>query len=416
MKIAQIAPIALAVPPKNYGGTERVVHNLTEELVKLGHEVTLFASGDSVTSAKLVSVTPKSLKDLESSDPYGQNILTSQHLGLAYKMQDQFDIIHDHLAPVSLPTANVAKTPVVYTYHGPFTPEVREIFSLLNKPYVVTISKKQAEHAGKQVNHAKTIYHGMRMDHYPFSDSPEDYLLFVGRITEEKGVHHAIEVAKRVGKKLIIAAKLETTFKPDVEYYEKLIKPELNEQIQWIGPVGEEERNELMKNALCFLHPVTWPEPFGLTLIETMACGTPVIAFNLGSIPEVIADGKTGFVVETVEEMVDAVQKVHTIDRNVCRQFSLEHYSAKRMALEYVEVYKQIIAHNKQKQTLLKQYEQDEFFKQRFNNQFALTSNPGSSLVGLAGGSISAWKSSAKEDALLENLKYMSNKTRVKRS
>ncbi len=399
MKIAQIAPIALSVPPKNYGGTERVVHNLTEELVKLGHDVTLFASGDSKTSAHLVSVTPKSLKDLETADPYGQNILTSQHLGLAYKLQDQFDIIHDHLAPVSLPTANLSKTPVVYTYHGPFTPEVREIFSILNKPYVVTISKKQAEHAGSQINHTKTIYHGMKMDHYPFNNKPEDYLLFVGRITEEKGVHHAIEVAKRVGKKLIIAAKLENTYKPDVEYYEKYIKPELNEQIQWIGPVGEDERNELMKNSLCFLHPVTWPEPFGLTLIESMACGTPVIAFGLGSIPEVIADGKTGFVVETVDQMAAAVAKVHTLSREECRKFSLEKYSAKRMALEYLAVYEQILARKKQQKKSPASILHDDFFASRYMSQLSSLSNRYSDRsVGFVGGSVSGLSATLDKD------------------
>ncbi len=344
MKIAQIAPIVERVPPKKYGGTERVVYALTEELVKMGHDVTLFASGDSITSAKLVSVSPKSLRELKVADPYGANIFSWMNFGLGYQVSEEFDIIHDHMGTLSLPTANLSKTPVVMTYHGPFTQEVQDIYSMLNSPYVASISKNQGSVLSNQVNHIGTVHNGLQMDDYPFSDTPGDYLLFVGRITLEKGVHHAINVAKKLGKRLIIAAKLDHAFAPDVEYYETQIKPLLDDdQIRWIGEVEEKERNELMKGALAFLHPVTWPEPFGLTLIESMACGTPVVAFGLGSIPEVIADGKSGFVVETEEQMVEAVKNISLINRKECREYAISHFGGRKMAESYLAVYEKIL-------------------------------------------------------------------------
>lgn len=349
MKIAQIAPIIERVPPKKYGGTERVVHGITEELVRMGHDVTLFASGDSLTSAKLISVSPKCLKEMKSVDPYGGNILTCLNFGLAYKLQNEFDIIHDHIGTLSLATANMATTPVMMTYHGPFTSEVQDIFSVLNKPYVVSISKNQGKSTNPQMNHIGTVYNGLYLDHYPFSNTPENYLLFVGRITLEKGVHLAIEVAQKLNMPLIIAAKLETAYAPDVEYFEEKVKPHLSEKIRWIGEVNEEERNKLMSKALAFVHPITWPEPFGLTLIESMACGAPVVAFKLGSIPEIIIDGKTGFVVETVDQMVESILRIGEINREDCRTHALRTFSARKMAEGYLALYEKILQKQKAK-------------------------------------------------------------------
>ncbi|HEX8993862.1 MAG TPA: glycosyltransferase, partial [Candidatus Paceibacterota bacterium] len=195
MRIAQIAPIIERVPPKRYGGTERVVSALTEELVKRGHDVTLFASGDSKTAAKLEAVFPRGLREARLKDPYGLNNFTLLNYGRAYSFQDQFDIIHDHIFPLSLPTANLATTPVVATMHGPFTVENRRLFQTLRNPGIVTISKAQAFPA-PNINHIGTVYNGLALDHYPFGDTAEDYLLFVGRISMEKGVHTAIEVAQ----------------------------------------------------------------------------------------------------------------------------------------------------------------------------------------------------------------------------
>jgi glycosyltransferase involved in cell wall biosynthesis len=339
MKIAQLAPIAERVPPKKYGGTERVVHALTEELVKRGHEVTLFATGDSQTSAKLEAVFPRSLREAKLKDIYGVNHWSLLNIGLCYDLQNEFDIIHDHMAPISLPTANVSTTSVVITMHGPFNAENKRLFQTLRAPHIVTISESQV-YPVPNINHAGTVYNGLPMEHYPFSPDADDYLLYVGRIAMEKGVHFAIEAAQQLDMRLIIAAKVD---KADQNYFREYVEPRLSDRIQWIGEVGEEERNKLMSKALAFLHPVIWREPFGLTLIEAMACGCPVIAFNMGSIPEIIKTGETGFVVEDLEAMIDAIDNIRSIDRAHCREYALTNFSAKRMADGYEAIYKKIL-------------------------------------------------------------------------
>ncbi len=342
MKIAQIAPIIESIPPQKYGGTERVVYSLTEELVRRGHDVTLFASGDSLTTAKLCSVYPRALRVTNIPDLYGDNIWNALHIGLAYQQQNQFDIIHDHTSqnsPSSIALAQLAQKPVVVTLHGPIDEAHKVIFEVFHKPHLVTISQSQAKPA-PNLHYAGNVYNGLSMASYPFSAKDDGYLLYVGRISHEKGIHHAIETAQALHLPFIIAAKLDDTDRP---YFEKYIKPHLNDQIRWIGEVDETQRNELMSKAKCFLHPVTWPEPFGLTLIESMACGCPVVAFNQGSIPEVIQHGKTGFVTENVEEMINAVQQIGTIDRQYCRTYSLKNFSAKRMADGYEKIYQDMI-------------------------------------------------------------------------
>ncbi len=340
MKIAQIAPMVERVPPKKYGGTERVVHALVEELVRRGHDVTLFASGDSHTSAKLIPVFPRNLREARVKDLYGVNHITLLNIGLAYDMQDDFDVMHDHLAPISLPAANLTTTPTVMTMHGAFNAENRKLFQTLQKPHIVTISEAQS-YAVPNLNHIATVHNGLVMDDYPFVEgASDDYLLFVGRISMEKGTHIAIEAAQQLDKRLIIAAKLD---KQDQPYFKEYVEPALSERIVWIGEVDEAERNKLMSRALCFLHPVTWREPFGLTLIEAMASGCPVIAFNKGSIPEIIKNGETGYVVEDVEGMIEAIQNISSISRAECRAHALTNFSAKRMAERYEEVYKQVV-------------------------------------------------------------------------
>jgi glycosyltransferase involved in cell wall biosynthesis len=328
------------VPPKKYGGTERVVYALTERLVKRGHEVTLFASGDSITTAKLESVYPRATREAKLKDIYGSNIFSLLNLGVAYERQEEFDIIHDHNAHLSLPTANLSKTPVVMTIHGPFTPEIRKAFKTLRNPYIVSISSAQS-YPAPDLHYGGTVYNGLEMEHYPFSEEHDGYLLFVGRISMEKGVHYAVQTAVELGLPLIIAAKLEPAERP---YFTEYVEPYLSDQIMWVGEVNEEERNKLMSRALCFLHPVTWREPFGLTIIEAMACGCPVIAFDKGSIPELIEHTKTGFVVPDVDTMQDAVLSIDTIDRVKCREHALQNFSAERMAAGYEDVYKKIIA------------------------------------------------------------------------
>ena len=343
MRIAQIAPLAERVPPKQYGGTERVVYALTEELVRRGHDVTLFATGDSNTSGKLHPVFPRPLREARIPDPYGVNHATLLNIGEAYGMHGEFDVIHDHVSPISLPVANIVATPVVMTVHGPFTPENRRLYNRMNRPVVVTISKSQL-YRPNGINHAGVIYNGLAMEKYPFDAEPEDYLLFVGRISPEKGVHFAMEVAQSLDMRLIIAAKLDAQ---DEDYFRVLVKPRLSSRIEWIGEVGEEQRNELMSKARCFLHPVMWREPFGLTLIEAAACGCPVVAFNRGSIPEVVEDGVTGYVVADVDEMIGAVENIDGIDRATCRARVLLRFNAERMTDEYEDLYRKIFNQNR---------------------------------------------------------------------
>jgi glycosyltransferase involved in cell wall biosynthesis len=338
-----LAPVVERVPPKKYGGTERVIHALTEELIHRGHDVTLFASGDSSTSARLVSIYPRGLREARLKELYGFNYWTLLNLGTVYESENSFDVIHDHVIPISLPTANIARKPVVATMHGPFTPESRRLFQTLKRPGIVTISRSQAQPV-PGMNHVGTVYNGLPMNDYPFQEKPDDFLLFVGRLSPEKGVHFAIEVAQQLDMQLIIAAKLE---QGDLPYFREEIEHHLSERIRWIGEVNEEERNTLMSKARATMHPVTWREPFGLTIIEAMACGSPVIAFNRGSIPELIRTGETGFVVEDVEAMIDAVANIESIDRTVTRDYARQTFSVKNMTDEYEVLYEKMLTGEK---------------------------------------------------------------------
>ena len=344
MKIAQIVNPIESVPPKKYGGIERMVHALVEEQVKAGHEVTLFASGDSQTSAKLESVFPTSLRAAKVKDVYGANDYAVLNILTAYQRQGEFDILHDHTGNWGLVAANTASTPVVSTMHGPFTTTNRRLYeTIADRVNLVAISQGQMKPV-PNLPIAGIVYNGLPMEDYPFGDEHKGYLLYVGRISQEKGVHHAIDVAQYLQIPLIIAAKLETNHRPDVEYFKQFVEPRLDgDKIKWIGEVNDEERNRLMSEAKCFLHPVSFREPFGLTLIEAMACGCPVVAFGRGSIRELIAQGKTGFVVEDAEEMVEAVASIDVIDRAECRRHSLENFNATRMAKGYEEIYETIL-------------------------------------------------------------------------
>lgn len=340
MRIAQVASNAEAVPPEKYGGTERVVYTLTEQLVKRGHEVTLFASGDSHTSAKLIASSPVSLRKLKIRNPYSTNEWIMYNIALAYQMYKEFDIIHDHNWYLSLPAAAICKTPVLMTFHGPFSSTMQKIYKKVTKPYINSISKAQVRNT-EGLNYTGNIYHGLDMAYYPFQEKPGDYFLFVGRLSPEKGPHFAIEVAQFYSTPLILAGKVDDI---DKKYFKEYIEPYLSlEYVNWIGEVDETKRNELMSKAKCLLHPVQFREPFGLALIEAMACGCPVIAFNKGSIPEIVVDDTTGFVVNDVDEMIEVADKVDRIDRKKCRDYALKNFNASRMADEYEELYEKII-------------------------------------------------------------------------
>jgi glycosyltransferase involved in cell wall biosynthesis len=341
LKIAQICQIIERVPPKKYGGMERVVYWLTEELVNRGHDVTLFASGDSKTSAKLSSVFPRALREMKMDSVYGLNPIVVNHIGTAYQRQHEFDIIHDHTIYRSLPVAQLSKTPVVMTIHDAFTREVKRVYEAHKRPYIVSISNSQKRPA-PNLNYIGTVYHGLNMQAYPFRKVNDGYLLFVGRFSPEKAPHIAIEIAQSLNIPLVIAAKYDP--ERDFTYFKAYIEPKLSDPlIQWVGEVDEEERNKLMSRALCLLYPITWREPFGLTVIESMACGCPVVAFNHGSMPEIIEHGKTGFVVEDSEEMMESIQNIGSIDREYCRQTALSRFSHIRMTDEYEKIYYEIL-------------------------------------------------------------------------
>ncbi|HEY9693200.1 MAG TPA: glycosyltransferase family 4 protein [Oculatellaceae cyanobacterium] len=341
MRIAQIAPLWERVPPPAYGGVELVVGLLCDELVRRGHDVTLFASGDSISLAKLESVHPQALRLDPAVKEY--SIYEALHLSKAYERAHEFDIIHSHMGCTALPYAKFVKTPTVHTLHGIFTPDNEKMFSYARSQPYVNISNSQRE-PRLNLNCVATVYNGIDTSNYEFHPKHQDppYLAFLGRLSPEKGTHLAIEIAKRSGLPLKIAGKIDVV---DVDYYEQEIKPHIDgEQIQYLGEANHEQKNALLGGAVATLFPITWREPFGLVMIESMVSGTPVIAIEMGSTQEVIADGKTGFLIQNVEEAVAAVGKVTGLSRQACRDHVIKNFSVKKMTEGYEAVYRQILA------------------------------------------------------------------------
>lgn len=340
MKIAQIAPLAEPVPPELYGGTERVVSLLTEELVRRGHEVTLFASGDSETDARLVSVTREALRLRdEDVDP---NLHLMLELGLVFERAHQFDVIHSHVDYFALPFARLVKTPVVTTLHGRLDlPGLRTVYERFSAAPLVSISDSQREPI-PNANWAATVYNGTDVRAYTFNEKGGDYFAFVGRICPEKNIEGAIDIARRTGIPLRIAAKVDPV---DAEYHESVIKPLIDgRQVEYLGELGDEEKDELLGSALALLFPVDWPEPFGLAMTEAMACGTPVLALRRGSVPEVVEDGVTGFVRESEEELAEVAEDVGRLSRRACRERVERHFSVEAMTDGYEAVYESLTA------------------------------------------------------------------------
>ncbi|MEA5568558.1 glycosyltransferase family 4 protein [Anabaena sp. UHCC 0399] len=340
MRIAQIAPLWERVPPPAYGGIELVVGLLTDELVRRGHEVTLFASGDSITSANLASVHPRALRLDSSIKEYG--IYEMLQLGSVYERAEEFDIIHSHMGCASLSYSKLVKTPTINTLHGIFTPDNEKMFQYAKSQPFVSISDAQRE-LRLGLNYVGTVYNGIDVSSYKFYPQPDEppYLTFLGRISPEKGTHLAIEIAKKAGWRLKIAGKVDVV---DVEYFEKEVKPLIDgQQIEYLGEANHIQKNVLMGGAVATLFPITWREPFGLVMVESMASGTPVIAMKLGSTTEVIAHGKTGFLCNDVEECVSAIAKVADLDRYACREYIENRFSLQAMTDGYEEVYRQIL-------------------------------------------------------------------------
>ncbi|GAP96782.1 glycosyltransferase family 4 protein [Leptolyngbya sp. NIES-2104] len=340
MRIAQVTPLWERVPPPAYGGIELVVSLLTDELVRRGHEVTLFATGDSITLANLESVHPRAIRTDPTVKEY--QIYESMQLGHVYQRAHEFDVIHSHMGFATLPYAQFVKTPTVHTLHGVFTPDNEKLYSYArSQPYVSISNAQRKPELG--LNYAATVYNGIDVDSYKFYAEPNEppYLAFLGRLSPEKGPHHAIEIAKRTGMTLKMAGKIDIV---DREFYDEILAPQIDgEQIQYLGEANHVQKNTLMGGAVATLFPITWKEPFGLVMVESMAAGTPVIGMRLGSAPEVICDGKSGFLCDTVEECVAALERVKNIDRAACRQHVIEHFSVQRMADGYEAVYRELI-------------------------------------------------------------------------
>jgi glycosyltransferase involved in cell wall biosynthesis len=338
MRIAQIAPLYESVPPHLYGGTERVVSYLTEELVRQGHDVTLFASGDSVTQATLIAPCERSLRlSPDCSDPLAHHaILYDQVLS----RKNDFDILHFHTDYAHFPISKSLELPVVTTVHGRLDiPDLLPLYRHFSQMPVVSISMAQRDPLEK-ANWVGNVYHGLPAELHSLCDNPSDYLAFLGRISPEKRPDRAIRIAVRAGMKLKIAAKIDRV---DREYFDSQIKPLLKRPgIEFIGEISESEKSSFLGNALAYLFPIDWPEPFGLTMIEAMACGTPTIAFNCGSVPEIIEDGVTGYIVESEEEAVRALGLLHLLQRKTCREVFEKRFSARRMAEEYLAIYRSV--------------------------------------------------------------------------
>jgi glycosyltransferase involved in cell wall biosynthesis len=339
LRIAQVAPLFESVPPHLYGGTELVVSYLTEELVRMGHEVTLFASGDSVTRARLVPACPRSLRlDAHCVDQLAYHVLMLEKV---YARAREFDIIHFHCDYIHFPVTRREKVPNVTTLHGRLDiPELVPMYTEYLEMPVVSISDEQRRPL-PMANWQATVYHGLPADAYRFNPEPGAYLAFLGRMSKEKRVDRAIAIAEKVGMPLKIAAKVDPA---EAEFFETRVQPLLDHPlIEFVGEISSAEKSDFLGNAYALLFPIDWPEPFGLVMVEAMACGTPVIAYGHGSVPEVLIDGETGFIVCDKAHAVRAVHHIPEIDRARCRAHFEERFTADRMARDYMSVYKTIL-------------------------------------------------------------------------
>jgi len=339
MRIAQVAPLYESVPPKLYGGTERIVSYLTEELVREGHEVTLFASGDSMTQARLVPVCPESLRLAPNCiDQLAHHVLMLEYV---FSERRNFDIIHFHIDYLHFPLSRREQIVNVTTLHGRLDiPELAPLYQVFRDMPVVSISDAQRDPL-PWVNWQGTVYHGLPEDQLTFRPGTGEYLAFLGRISPEKGLDEAIKIAQLVGMPLRVAAKID---RADQEYFETCIKSRLHDPlIEFTGEIGYPEKNDFLGDAAALLFPINWPEPFGLVMIEAMACGTPVIAYPRGSVPEIVDDGITGFLVHNAEEAAKAVEGIAAIERRSCRRRFEERFSARRMSEDYLALYERLV-------------------------------------------------------------------------
>ena len=339
MRIAQISPLFEAVPPKLYGGTERVVYSLTEELVAMGHDVTLFASGDSITSATLAPMRDRALR----LDPSVKDWVALYHrmIELIYRRKDEFDVLHFHIDYFPLSLFSRQNVPFLTTLHGRLDlPEFIEVYNTFRDAPFVSISDNQRQPV-PNLNWVRTVLHGMPADLLTPQPVKQEYAAFLGRVSPEKGLDKAIRIAERAGLKLKVAAKVDNA---DKEYYDTEIKPLItgNPNIEFIGEINDQQKPAFLSGAHAVIFAIDWPEPFGLVMIESMACGTPVIAYRAGSVPEVIDDGVSGFIVTGEDEAVAALKRVDQLDRATVRATFDRRWTSRRMAEDYVEVYREL--------------------------------------------------------------------------
>lgn len=334
MRIAVLSPISWRTPPLHYGPWESVVSLLTEELVQMGLDVTLFATGDSRTSGKLVAVCPHPYSEDHSVNP---KVAECLHISEIFERADEFDIIHNHFDFLPLTYSRLVETPVVTTIHGFSSPSIVPVYKKYNdRGHYVAISDADKS---PELDYIATIHHGIDVAQFPFSAAKGEYLLFFGRIHPHKGVYEAIQVAQRIGMKLVIAGIIQ-----DQEYFAAKVEPYVDgTTVEYIGSVGPDQRAEVLGHAIALLHLISFDEPFGLSLIESMACGTPVIAFRRGSMPELIRHGETGYIVDDIEGAIDSLATIESIDRLKCRADVEQRFTNARMARDYVRVYETIL-------------------------------------------------------------------------
>jgi glycosyltransferase involved in cell wall biosynthesis/quercetin dioxygenase-like cupin family protein len=335
MRIAMLAPIAWRTPPRHYGPWETVVSLLTEGLVRRGAEVTLFATADSETSARLRAVCPRGYEEDKSIDP---KVWECLHIAEVFEHAEEFDLIHNHFDFLPLSYSGLVSTPVLTTIHGFSSPRILPVYRKYNgRTYYVAVSEASRH---PDLTYAATIHHGIDLRRFTFRPGHGEYLLFFGRIHNDKGAKEAIEIARRFGKRLILAGIIQ-----DQSYFEREVAPHVDgEQVKYVGSAGPEQRDELLGGAYALLHPIQFEEPFGLSVVEAMACGTPVVAFQRGSMRELIVDGRTGFLCSSVEEAVEALRRVAALNRAACRAWVEERFSAERMVDDYLRTYGQILS------------------------------------------------------------------------